>query len=64
MAEKQYSKWMQTRIKNLGSYEAVIESLKKQGAKGGKAEVPKGFARIDRDKLIEVSRKGGSSKRK
>lgn len=30
------------------------------GAKGGKALVPKGFARMDKEKVIEAGKKGGS----
>lgn len=37
---------------------------KKIGAMGGKAKVPKGFAKMDRVRLQLVSSKGGSAKRR
>jgi general stress protein YciG len=36
------------------------DHFKKIGAKGGSAKVPKGFAVMDKERLREVSAKGGS----
>lgn len=36
----------------------------KIGQKGGSAKVPKGFAKMDRDKVVEAGRKGGSISRR
>ena len=38
------------------------EMLRRAGAKGGKAKVPKGFARMNHDRLKEVSAKGGKNR--
>lgn len=38
--------------------------FKKLGKLGGKAKVPKGFAKMDKDRLSEVSSRGGSMPRK
>jgi general stress protein YciG len=42
------------------------EQRRAMGRKGGSAQVPKGFAMMDKDKLKELSSKGGkiSSRRK
>ena len=40
------------------------EYLREQAAKGGQAKVAKGFAKIERERLIAISSKGGSSPRK
>lgn len=41
-----------------------IEQRIKAGKIGGKARVPKGFAKMDKEKHLEAARKGGSVKRK
>lgn len=38
--------------------------FRKLGRAGGKAKVPKGFAKMDKDRLSEVSSRGGSMPRK
>lgn len=40
------------------------EHYQKIGQRGGHAKVPKGFAAMDRAKVSEISRKGGTTKRK
>lgn len=50
-------------IKKYGSEEAWIAQLKIQGAKGGRAKVPKGFAR-DSQRAREAGRRGGKASRR
>ena len=40
------------------------EYLRKEAAKGGKAKVAKGFAKMDKERLVEISRKGGTASRR
>lgn len=49
------NKYKETMIKKFGSYENWLKHLKTMGSKGGKATVPKGFARN-----IELARKVGA----
>lgn len=52
-----YEKRRQTIIARYGSWEAYSESQREAGRKGGKAKVPKGFAKMPRERLLELSRK-------
>lgn len=48
-----------TMVAKLGSEEAYRQYIIERGAKGGSAKVPKGTARMSREKHLEISRKGG-----
>lgn len=48
-----------TALKNYGE-----EYLRQRAAKGGSVKVAKGFAKIDKEKLREISSKGGSAPRR
>lgn len=40
------------------------ESIIERGIKGGSAKVAKGFAKMSKEKLHEISKKGGSASRR
>lgn len=46
-------------IAKLGSEEAYLEYMRKNGSKGGSRKVPKGFNKWPPAKLRAVGRKGG-----
>lgn len=43
---------------------ANVEQCRRAGKIGGSRRVPKGFAKMDKERLREISRKGGKAKRK
>lgn len=51
------------RDSNLKLPKEIREQFAKQGRRGGKKQVPKGFAKMDPARRKEVSSKGGKSKR-
>lgn len=68
MSGKPNDKWLQTRIKNLGSREAVTEKMKEIGGRGGKnaykvnpetGKALKGFA-LDRERASRAGKLGGT----
>lgn len=46
----------ETYIKRYGSYEAYIEEMRRRGSKADKS-TPRGFAKMDKDKVKELSKK-------
>lgn len=48
--------------KGSGSHNRTTVQNSKLGRKGGKAKVPKGFAKMESEKLKEVTSKGGKSR--
>lgn len=48
--------------KGSGSHNRTTAQNSKLGRKGGKAKVPKGFAKMESQKLKEVTSKGGKSR--
>lgn len=50
-------------IKKYGSYEKYKEHMRNIASKGGSRKVPKGTARIPKDKHLAMSSKGGKAER-
>lgn len=46
-----------------GGEEGYKEHMREIAALGGKAQVPKGFAKFSKEKLVEASAKGGRAAR-
>lgn len=59
------SKMMQTIVRKYGLTDDGRSKMHTEaGALGGKAKVPKGFALMDKQKLVEASAKGGRISRR
>jgi len=53
------AKMRATMIKDLGGEEAYRQYIIERGRRGGLKQVPKGTARMSKEKHLEISRKGG-----
>jgi general stress protein YciG len=54
------SKQRQTMIEKHGSEEAWTQFMRSIASKGGSRKVPKGFARMDKEKVRQAGLKGGA----
>lgn len=53
------AKIKETMVAKLGSEEAYRQHIIERGRRGGLKQVPKGTARMSKEKHLEISRKGG-----
>lgn len=56
--------YRETMIAKLGGEQQYLEWRKQISSKGGSRMVPKGLAKMDKEKLKEITSKGGKSWRK
>jgi len=63
-SKESYLKYKASQIAHYGSEEAWKAAQAEYGRKGGKAKVPKGFAKMQRERLIMESTKGGYARHK
>lgn len=64
MRSKRAERLYHTMLQKFGSDEAIKKWYKERGSRGGRAKVPKGFARVGREQHLEASRRGGQADRK